>query len=77
MAQPDGRARLARTPAGALISAIAASWGIDTDRVLAASSFDPEDGRFKQDPKDPAFAWLTSWQRDRVGEQVFLIRKPL
>jgi hypothetical protein len=76
IAQPDGRARLARTPAGVLISAIAKSWGSDADRVLAASSFDPEDGRFKQDPRDLAFAGLADRQREQVGEQIFLIRKP-
>jgi len=74
LAQPDGRARLARTPAGVLISAIATSWGIDADRVLAAANFDPEDGRFKQDPKDPAFAGLEPWQKKQVGEKIFLIR---
>jgi hypothetical protein len=76
LAHPDGRARLARTPAGVLISAIARSWEIDVDLVLAASGFDPESGRFKQDSNHRAFVGLDAWRKDQIGERIFLIQKP-
>ena len=73
---PDGRARLERTTAGVLISAIAASWGVETDSVLAASRFNPENGRFDQDPNEALFEVIDSGSRTGVGERIFAIRKP-
>jgi hypothetical protein len=75
-AHPDGQARLERTMAGVLISAIAASWGVDVNLVLQASRFNSETGRFDQDKDDPIFAFLAPEAKTGVGEQIFAIRKP-
>jgi hypothetical protein len=65
LSQGDGRARLSRTLAGVLISAVAEAWGVTVDQILMASHFDPEDGRFRQDNRDPVFEWVKEWREYR------------